>query len=366
MGSRKLRGRVMTEAGLAGAEITFDALVEALDPVDTDPDDYLILPGFIDLHVHGGGGGDVMAGEEGVRRAARFHGSHGTTAFVPTTLTAELADLERALLGIDAVLRAPEPDGAVVLGAHLEGPYISSQRLGAQPPATRDPERWEVERLLELTRTRIMTLAPELPGADVLLELLLESDVRPQIGHTMADYAICRDCLLKGSAGVTHLFNAMEPMHHRRGGALGAALAHAQFAEVILDMRHVDAAAYRVAARAIPHLYCVSDAVPCAGMPDGDYRLGPHTVRLQGTSVTLQDDTLAGSALSLDAALRHMVELGEELETAVRRISTFPADYLGLGDRGQLAPGARADIVVMDRHLELHEVFILGHPLAGG
>jgi N-acetylglucosamine-6-phosphate deacetylase len=169
--------------------------------------------------------------------------------------------------------------------------------------------------------------------------------------------------LARGASGFTHLFNAMSGLHHRAPGMVGAALAHAEYAELIPDLEHVHPGAIRAALRAIPRLYCVTDATSAVGMPDGQYRLGPHDVTKCLGGVRLADGTLAGSALTMDQALRNLVSLGVTLEDASKRLSRYPADYLGLHDRGRLAVGAWADIVVLDRHLQVSAVFCEGEPL---
>jgi N-acetylglucosamine-6-phosphate deacetylase len=167
--------------------------------------------------------------------------------------------------------------------------------------------------------------------------------------------------LARGARGFTHLFNAMTGMHHREPGMVGAALAHATYSEIIPDLLHAHAGAIRVALRAIPCLYCVTDSTAAAGMPDGDYKLGRHKVTKCLGGVRLPDGTLAGSTLTMDQALRNLVgELGLDLADASRRTATHAADYLGVTDRGRLQPGAWADWVVLDRDLQLTDVFVEG------
>ena len=184
--------------------------------------------------------------------------------------------------------------------------------------------------------------------------------IRVQIGHTLGSYEEGVAALDHGASGFTHLFNAMSGLHHREPGMVGAALAHAEFAELIPDLLHVHPGAIKGALRAIPRLYCVTDSTAATGMPDGEYMLGRHIVHKCMGGVRLPDGTLAGSTLTLDQALRNLVGLGLDLADASRRVSTHAADYLGLQDRGRLAPGAYADLVVMDRDLKLKAVYIEG------
>lgn len=349
MDRSSLDGRILTPAGWLAGRVAFGASITSLEPRADAPDDRLILPGFVDLHVHGGGGADCMEGEAAVRAMARFHAGHGTTSFLPTTVTAPAADIERALRGIGAVAEAPEPGAARVLGAHLEGPFISPEALGAQPPFAIPPDLALAAAWSKLGPIRVATMAPEIDADGRLLAVLTAAGVRAQIGHTTCSYDEARVALARGAAGFTHLFNAMTGLRHRGNGAAGCALAHAEHAELILDFHHVEAGAALAALRAIPGLYCVTDAVAAAGMPDGAYRLGTHPILKRGDAVRLESGGLAGSVLTMDRAFRNLLAIGLPSAEAARRCSTVPARYLGLEDRGRVVPGAAADLVVVDR-----------------
>ena len=184
-----------------------------------------------------------------------------------------------------------------------------------------------------------------------------------QLGHTLGSYEDGVQALEQGASGFTHLFNAMSGLHHREPGMVGAALAHAEYAELIPDLLHVHPGAIRAALRSIPRLYCVTDSTAAAGMPDGEYKLGSHSVTKCMGGVRLADGTLAGSTLTTDQALRNLVSIGLPLADASNRLSLYPADYLGLADRGRLAAGAWADIVVMDADLNLQQVYVEGEQI---
>jgi N-acetylglucosamine-6-phosphate deacetylase len=219
----------------------------------------------------------------------------------------------------------------------------------------------ELRLLNELAPIRLLTLAPEVPGNMDAIASLVEAGFRVQVGHTLGTYEDGVQALQRGALGFTHLFNAMTPLHHRMPGMVGAALAHAQFAEVIPDLLHVHPGAIRAALRSIPCLYCVTDSTAATGMPDGEYRLGRQPVTKCLGGVRLADGTLAGSTLTMDRALRNLVDvIGVPLADAVRRVSTHAADFLGLGDRGRLAEGGWADVVALDRDLRVQEVFVEG------
>jgi N-acetylglucosamine-6-phosphate deacetylase len=329
------------------------------------PDLPLVLPGFIDLHVHGGAGRDTMEGGDAITQIARLHARHGTTALLATTMTAPLDEIRVALAALGPAVAQRAAGSARVLGVHLEGPYINPAKLGAQPDFARTATFAEITDLHALAAIKLITLAPELPGNLELIVKLRAAGFQVQIGHTLGSYEDGVAALEHGATGFTHLFNAMTGLHHREPGMVGAALAHARYAEVIPDLLHVHPGALKVAMRAIPNCYCVTDSTAAAGMPDGDYRLGRHTVHKCLGGVRLADGTLAGSTLTMDQALRNLVDaLGLSVAEASKRVSTHAADYLGLSDRGRLVRGASADFVLIDRHdLRLQRVVIEGDAL---
>jgi N-acetylglucosamine-6-phosphate deacetylase len=370
---KAVRGLILTPSGWLHGSLTMDASrIVALhgEPAGdeawrgaTEP---ILLPGFIDLHVHGGGGADTMQAGQAIATIARTHARHGTTALLATTMTAPRGEIEAALRALAGACTTRIDGAAHVLGVHLEGPYISPDKLGAQPAFAAAPSAAEILALNELAPIRVVTLAPELPGALEATAALVAAGIRVQIGHSTASYEQACAALQRGASGFTHLFNAMSGLHHRAPGAAGAALAHALHAELIPDLLHVHPGAMRAALRAIPGLYCVTDATAAAAMPDGPYRLGRHVVSKCAGGVRLADGTLAGSTLTMDQALRNLVEvLGLGLREASERVSTHAASYLGLTDRGVLAVGASADIVVFDAQLRLRQVIVEGQGVDG-
>jgi N-acetylglucosamine-6-phosphate deacetylase len=367
----RLEGDIVTPQGVISGRLTLGrGRIESIDgsPIDAsragEAGRPILLPGFIDTHVHGGGGRDTMEGGDAITAIARRHARHGTTALLATTMTAPLGHIEAALKALGPICRERGAQSARVLGVHLEGPYISPGRLGAQPAHAIPATLAEVLRLNELAPIKVLTLAPELPGHVALIGPLRDAGIRVQIGHSNGSYDDGVAALESGAAGFTHLFNAMTGLHHREPGMVGAALAHAEHAELIPDLLHVHPGAIRAALRCIPGLFCVTDSTAAAGMPDGEYRLGEHKVQKCLGGVRLADGTLAGSALTMDQALRNLVQvLGLPLTDAARRVSTAAAEYLGLADRGRLAPGAWGDVVVMDAGLQLRRVFVEGEEI---
>ncbi|MBL8514688.1 MAG: N-acetylglucosamine-6-phosphate deacetylase [Betaproteobacteria bacterium] len=343
-------GRIVS---VTGRPISEEAARNASQP--------LVLPGFIDTHVHGGGGRDIMEGGDAAVVIAREHARHGTTALVATTMTAPMADIDGAFAALAPVCKASRNGAARVLGVHLEGPYLNPGKLGAQPDYAVHLNLADVARLNAIAPIRLLTLAPEVDDHIAMIPALVAMGIRVQSGHSLASYEDGVKAMQAGAAGFTHLFNAMTAMHHRKPGLVGAALAHAEYAEIIPDLLHVHPGAIRAAMRAIPKLFCVTDSTAAAGMPDGEYRLGRHTVTKCMGGVRLADGTLAGSTLTMEQALKNCIDtLGLGIADASARVSMHAADYLGLTNRGRLAPGAWADVAVLDRDLNLTAVYAEG------
>lgn len=371
----EIAGCILTPSGFVHGVLRHGARVDAIEgrPVDEAAARVLaaegvplVVPGFVDLHVHGGGGRDTMEGGDALAAIARVHARHGTTALAATTMTAPREEIEAALAALAPHVATRPAGGARVLGVHLEGPFLNRARLGAQPDFAATATLDDVLALHAIAPLVLVTIAPELPGHLELIVALRARALVVQIGHSDASYEQAQAAFAAGAAGVTHLFNAMSPLHHRAPGVVGAALAHAERAEIIPDLLHVHPGAIRAALRAIPGLYCVTDSTAAAGMPDGRYRLGRHEVTKCLGGVRLADGTLAGSTLTMDQALRNLVQLGLPLAEASRRTSTLAAAHLGLSDRGHLAPGAWADCVLLDAALAVRGVRVEGEAVDVG
>ncbi|PXX38003.1 N-acetylglucosamine-6-phosphate deacetylase [Undibacterium pigrum] len=366
---RQVQGQILTPQGWVYGTLAFDEKIQAITAdanvmnvgaADSAP---YILPGFVDLHVHGAGGKDTMEAGDAVEIIARKHAKHGTTSMLATTMTAPLSDLEMALKAIRPLVDKRSSGSARILGVHLEGPYINPGKLGAQPDFAHTGSLEQVRHLDAIAPIRLITVAPEMDGHLQLVRELTAIGMQVQIGHTLGTYEEGKAALENGATGFTHLYNAMSRLDHRAPGMVGAALAHAQFSEIIPDLLHVHPGAIKAAMRAIPHLYCVTDSTAASGMPDGQYMLGRQVVHKCLGGVRLEDGTLAGSTLTMDQALRNLVSIGLDLEDASKRVSTYAADYLGLNERGRLQAGSYADLVVLDRQLNLIAVYVEGEKI---
>jgi N-acetylglucosamine-6-phosphate deacetylase len=360
-----LEGNILTVEGWLRGRVRFDTVIGEIDgePIAAPGRGPRILPGFVDLHVHGGGGRDVMEGQDAPRVLARTHARSGTTSLLATTMTAPLEEISAALRSVRSAMDGRRRGEARTLGVHLEGPFLNPGKLGAQPPATAPGDLATVLAFHDIAPVRVITLAPELQGHLTLVRALAGRGMRVQIGHTLSTYEEARAALEAGASGFTHLFNVMTGLHHRDPGVVGAAMAHGDFAELIPDLIHVHPGAIHAALRCIPRLYAVSDGTAASGMPDGEYNLGSRKVMKCENSVRLPDGTLAGSCLTMHQAFRNLVSLGLSVADASRRCSQFAADYLGLTDRGRIARGAFSDLLVLDEALSLRSVLVEGEPV---
>lgn len=337
-------------------------------PADVALPDALIVPGFVDVHAHGGGGAsfDDRSGEQAAA-VARAHLAHGTTSITASLVADTVEGLAGSVRGL-----ADVADDGVVTGIHLEGPWLSPRHAGAHDPALlTDPNPQDLDALLEAGRghVRMVTLAPELPGGLDAVRRLTAAGVVTAIGHTDATYDVAVAALDAGASVATHLFNAMRGMHHREPGPVAALLEHPDtYVELIADGVHVHPAALRLAAGAKPHqTVLVTDAMAAAAAADGDYRLGRLTVSVRdGVARLAAGGAIAGSTLTMSAAVKYAAQVvGMPVGEAVRAATATPAALLGLDRVGALLPGYRADLVVLDAAFDLQRVLHRGRWVPG-
>ena len=376
-----VRGRVVTPHGVLSPgwiRVTADR-IDAIGPGEqtarnvVDLDGQWVLPGFVDMHVHGGGGTSFTEGSShDATDAVEFHRRHGTTSLVASLVTAPLADLEAR-----AAMLAGLADEGVIAGVHLEGPFLSPVRRGAQDPRHMlAPDVAVFERLHAAARghLRVLTLAPELPGAIPVIEAAARAGVTVAVGHTDATAEVTSAAIDAGATHATHLFNGMLPPHHREPGAAGALLDRDEVScEVIADGVHLHDMTIRLAARAMGpgRLVLITDAMAAAGMPDASYQLGSMRVNVTWGVARLADDTvnagaIAGSTATMAGVVRHALATGLPLTEVAAGASTTPARVLGIDHQtGALRPGLAADLVICDDQFRLRAVMRQGQWLTG-
>ena len=396
-----VRARVVTTEGVLSPgwiRVTgnrIDAIGPGLPPAEQDPGldvvdlpGQWLLPGFVDIHVHGGGGTSFTEGTgDDARNAAEFHRRHGSTTLLASLVTAPLSGLEA-----QAALLAGLADEGVIAGLHLEGPFLSPARRGAQDARhmlAPDPAVFDRLQAAARGHLRILTLAPELPGAIRMVQAAARAGVTVAIGHTDATAEVTSAAIDAGATHATHLFNGMRPPHHREPGAAGALLDRGEVTcEVIADGVHLHDMTIRLAARAAGpgRLVLITDATAAAGMPDGSYRLGSVRVTVAGGVARLADEprqawvpgragdigdavqagAIVGSTATMAGVVRHALAAGLPVTEVAAAASTTPARVLGIDDRtGALRPGLAADLVVCDAEFRLRAVMRQGRWLAG-
>jgi N-acetylglucosamine-6-phosphate deacetylase len=333
--------------------------------------DKTAIPGFVDVHIHGAGGRDVMEGSaEALAGVTNTVARHGTTSFVATTVTASPEDIVRSVEGIaHYISQQHETDDtrAEVLGIHFEGPFLSPARRGVHPTEwLKLPSAELLEQFLQAAagNAQILTIAPELLGAMPCIDAARNAGMVVAMGHTDATYEQARAAIAHGVRHAVHVYNAMRPFSHRDSGVIGAVLTSPEVtAELIADGVHVEETAMRVLlqAKGPDRMILVSDGTSATGMPDGKYMLGKLEVTVSGGICRNLEGKLAGSTLTLDRALRNIVGLGIPLADAVRMLTLNPATLLGIEfKKGALRVGADADIVLLDEGLQLTNVWVRG------
>jgi len=379
-----LAATVVTPSGRRGWVTIADGRVAAMGD-GTPPADALalaagsvVVPGYVDVHVHGGGGHDVTKGDPAaVVGAADFHRTHGTTTTLTSMVTAPVGELVAATRRVAELIEASAPaDRRRLAGIHLEGPFLAVKRCGAQNPAHMiDPTPDAVDALIEAGNghLRQITMAPERAGAVAAIERFVAARVIVAVGHTDATSTEVAAAIGAGATLATHLGNAMPPLHHRAPGPIAACLAApAVTCELIVDGHHLHPDFVQLVGRVKGPggVVLITDAISAAGAPDGRYELGGLAVDVVDGAARLvtadgHPGSLAGSTLTMDGAVRNAVAAGWTLEQAVHAAATHPARVLGLDGVGTIEPGAWADLVVLDAELRVQAVIAGGDLVAG-
>ena len=363
---RIVGGRLVLEDRVSPGRVSVaDGRIVAVEPDEAEAAGPFVAPGFVDIHVHGWGGHDAMGSVADLDGMARALLRHGVTSFLPTAVTASLDTLVAFAETVRAWMPGAPADGAAPLGFNLEGPFLAVEKKGAQNPAfIRAADTVAAADLGPLLDgLRITTIAPEQPGALALITWLAGRGVAVSLGHSVATVAQARAGYAAGARSTTHLFNAMIGLDHRSPGLAAAALTNDEvYVEVVADGFHVHEALWPIVVRSKPGmLILVSDAAAPAGTEPGRATLGGLAVDNRGDRITLAGtETLAGSAIALDTAVRNLARSGVPLPVAVAAASRYPLALLGVTDRGRLEPGQRADLVLLDDDLRVTQVMRAG------
>lgn len=360
--------------GVITTDISFDETIAAIGDgcvgkAEYLPENAVVVPGFIDEHIHGAFGSDGMDGTIGdISVIADTLIKEGTTAFLVTTMTQSVGNICKALNAVNEYMVGRCDKGARVLGVHLEGPFISTKHVGAQPiEYVQSPS---VEAFIPLENAaggniKIVTLAPEVAGADELIGYLKENGVVASIGHTDATFEDVEKAKALGATNITHTFNAQTPLHHRKAGVVGAALFDDQLVcELICDTIHVSVPAMKLLVKCKPSdkVVLITDSMRAKWLPDGVSELGGQTVIVKNGEARLENGALAGSVLKMNHAVKNMVEkVGVDFCTAIDFATANPAKSLGIfGECGSICVGKRADFTVLDQEFNVIATYVGG------
>lgn len=333
------------------------------------PNDAVVVPGFIDEHIHGAGGCDAMdANAQALSTVARVVTAEGTTSFLATTMTQSKENITKALQTVRQYSQSHDCNGAKVIGVHLEGPFISLKHIGAQPKEyvqTPCVELFDEYYSASGNKIKVVSLAPEEIGADKLIKHLAKNSVVVSIGHTDAGFADVERAVANGASCVTHTYNAQTGLHHREVGVVGSAMLFDElYTEIICDTIHVSVPAIKLLVKNKPHdkVILITDSMRAKGLRDGESELGGQTVYVKDGQARLKDGTLAGSVLKMNVAVKNMVEkVGVPFEEAIDFATANPARNLGIyGEVGSIAVGKRADLTVLDSNYNVLYTFVDG------
>lgn len=370
-----INGKIIsTNAVLTGKAVVFDRQIRAVideselssrqygDVEIIDAGGMYVSPGLIDVHIHGYLGRDASDGDDaGLRTMAEGIVKNGVTAWLPTTMTVSMEELNAAF---DSVRRAMKdnPRGAKILGVNAEGPFINAKYKGAQSEKhILPPDASFIKRNLDVIR--LFTIACEIPGAIDVIKELSQTGVAISLGHTAATYEEAMNAIEAGAGHITHLFNAMTPLNHRKPGVVTAALTSPVYAEIIADCFHVSPALFDMVARLKgDKLLLITDSTRAGGLEDGEYTLGGQPIFVKGVECRLADGTIAGSVLKLNHAVRNFLDnTSLPIETVVRMASLNPAKSIGVDDKkGSIEPGKDADIIIVDERFNVKRTYISG------
>ena len=357
---KRIEGKIVNYNSSFIGNLVFDNKIHNIKKISTDKFDKIIIPGFIDLHCHGGNGFDVMEGKNSIEKMANYHLTHGTTSIMPTTWTSTFEETQKALEGFEEICKT----NSNVMGIHLEGPFINANKLGAQPNLTQKPSIDFIKKLTKIDLIKLITIAPEIEGMEEFINFLTASNIKIQFGHSLADYQCCAKYMNKNEIGFTHLYNAMSGNNHRQPGVLSAALEKGKFAEIICDNIHVSEQSIKIAKKCISGLYAITDAINASGLKDGEYIFAKNDIIKENNSVKIKkDNTLAGSIITMDQTFKNLIQMNFSIEEAVQMTSYNASRYLKLSNIGLLNSGYKSNFLVLDKEYNILDVYLEGNKI---
>jgi len=353
----KISGKIINYNETYYGDIIFDENIININNREEINFENYIIPGFVDLHCHGGGGFDTMDGIEAIQKMSKYHLSKGTTSLLATTWTSSFEHTHNALKDFNSLIDI----NTNLIGVHLEGPFINPDKLGAQPALATKPSIKFIEQINEIADIKTITLAPEIGGMENFIPFLRDQNINIQFGHTLADSKTCEKYMDPNDISFTHLYNAMSDNNHRNPGVLSAALNKGNFAEIICDLNHVSEDSILIAKKCIPDLYAITDSIAASGMKDGFYKFANVEIEKKNNKVYLEkSNTLAGSVVNMHNTFLNLLKMKISIQDAVRMTSYSAAKFLRKEDIGIIDIGKKANFLILDKEFNLKSIYLNG------
>ena len=360
--SNKVSGKIINYNDSYSGEITFDENILNINKIEEINSENYIIPGFVDLHCHGGGGFDTMDGVQAIQKMSSYHLSKGTTSLLATTWTSSFEHTYAALNDFNSLIDM----SSNLIGVHLEGPFINPKKLGAQPALAIEPSIDFIEKINEIADIKTITLAPEIKDMKMFIPFLIDKNINVQFGHTLADSKTCEKYMSSNEVSFTHLYNAMSDNNHRNPGVLSAALNKGKFAEIICDLNHVSEEAILIAKKCIPDLYAITDSIAASGMKDGSYTFANVEIEKKNNKVCLNGtSTLAGSVVNMHDTFLNLLKMKISIQDAVRMTSYSAAKFLKKDDIGVIDDGKKANFLILDHDFDIKSIYLNGKLING-
>jgi N-acetylglucosamine-6-phosphate deacetylase len=360
--SNKVSGKIINYNDSYSGEITFDENILNINKIEEINSENYIIPGFVDLHCHGGGGFDTMDGVQAIQNMSSYHLSKGTTSLLATTWTSSFEHTYAALNDFNSLIDM----SSNLIGVHLEGPFINPKKLGAQPALAIEPSIDFIEKINEIADIKTITLAPEIKDMKMFIPFLIDKNINVQFGHTLADSKTCEKYMSSNEVSFTHLYNAMSDNNHRNPGVLSAALNKGKFAEIICDLNHVSEEAILIAKKCIPDLYAITDSIAASGMKDGSYTFANVEIEKKNNKVCLNGtSTLAGSVVNMHDTFLNLLKMKISIQDAVRMTSYSAAKFLKKDDIGVIDDGKKANFLILDHDFNIKSIYLNGKLING-